>query len=199
MKKKIKLFLVLLFAFQLLVVLAMLVYGLAIDSLIEKYGKTYKVKIDDFVYVGNTTCRFELYDYFTYYDLIYHSQLAYICPDENGYYTLKDNKSEHKNAEDFLFCFFTERFPAKTEYKLKTENRDYSINTDGDAYENDATHYDYYTYGYGHFQNKEAYVEIKAFLGTCKIEEVYCDGITIEEYINLIKQGKIKNPYSDIS
>lgn len=166
MKKSVKVCAAVLFSVQILTVLLMLAYGLTIDGLVEKYGKTYRIKIDRINYVENGKCDFMLLDYWPYFNALWDSNIAYICSESDGFYTIrsKDEVKERKDS-DYVFCFFRHRFPNNSEYKLKGD----SIN---------------YNFYYGPFSETDNYIEIKVFLGNCVVERLYCGGVPIEEYLD---------------
>lgn len=148
------------FVFQLLIIAGLIAYSAVFTFCFEKYGKEYKMKVDSYVYVFDGVCYFDLNQ--NYWDT---DGKLYIIPDEQtGEYRLSDEYWAPKVAKDFIYCRGRNGrdFPWKIEYKLKDVSLEQS----------------YYS-----IRQENTYITVKVFHGKAEVTAVYCDGVSIEEYI----------------
>lgn len=156
MKYNTKVFAAVFLSLQLLIVFGFIGYSLTIDSLIEKYGREYKINVEEIYGVRFGVCSFNLsYDYYGFYDK------AYIVPDKDGMYKIRDDYNANEKAVSYFYCSDYESFPKNQEYTLKY-NTEYSCDS---------------------FDCNHSYLVVKVLFGKCVAEEFYCNGVPIEEYV----------------
>lgn len=165
MKKNKKIFAVCLFVFQILIIAGLVVYSALFSFVLDRFGKEYKIDVEPRLSVSGGVCRFDLESGFWYAD-----RKVYIVPDsQEGFYEISSYYDAPKTAVDYIYCKDREKFfPETREYELKnTESLD-----------------SYYS-----FDEKDAYVTVKVFMGKAEVTGVYCGGIPIEEYVEKLSNS----------
>lgn len=165
MTKNKKIFAVCLLVFQILIIAGLVVYSALFSSVLDRFGKEYKIKAKQQMYVSDGVCHFDVYGSSWSSD-----GKIYIVPSyPKGIYMLDyDYGDVPKDAVDYIYCKDREEFfPETTEYKLKNAE---SLDS-------------YYS-----FDEKDAYVTVKVFMGKAEVTGVYCDGVPIEEYVEKLDE-----------
>lgn len=158
MPKNKKIFAICFFALQILIVAGFIVYSAVFTLFLEKYGKEYRMKADSSIYVTNGVCYFDLKS-----DFWYSNEKFYVVPDEQtGEYRISSDYYAPKVAVDYINSRNLNSFPWEREYQLKNAP-------------SEPTYY--------FFEQENTFVTVKIFKGKCKVTDVECDGIPIEEYL----------------
>lgn len=162
MTKNKKIFAVCLFMFQILIIAGLVVYSALFSFVLDRFGKEYKIDVEPHMYVSDGVCYFG-----AYWSSWFSNGKAYIVPDlPDGVCSLRNDYYVPTGAVDYIYCKNRDEFfPETTEYKLKNAE---SLDS-------------YYS-----FDEKDAYVTVKVFMGKAEVTGVYCDGVPIEEYVKTL-------------
>lgn len=161
MMKNKKVFAVCLFVFQILIIAGLVIYSALFSFVLDKFGKEYKIDAEPHMYVSDGVCHFDVETMF------YAESKVYIVPSEkDGLYELSGDYYGSENAVNYIYSRNRDDFfPATTEYRLKN-----------------AELFDWYY----SFDEENAYVTVKVFMGKAAVTGVYCDGVPIEEYVKTL-------------
>lgn len=162
MTKNKKIFAICLFVFQILIIAGLVVYSALFSFVLDKFGKEYKIDAEPHMYVSDGVCHFDLDSDFWYAD----SKVYVVHDSKDGFYELSSYYDATKYAVDYIYCKNRDEFfPETREYKLKN-----------------AELFDWYY----SFDEENAYVTVKVFMGKAAVTGVYCDGVPIEEYVKTL-------------
>lgn len=163
MTKNKKIFAICLFVFQILIIAGLVVYSALFSSVLDRFGKEYKIAAGQHIYVSDGVCHFDVETMF------FAERKFYIVPSsKDGFYELSGDYYGSENAVNYIYSKNRDDFFPKTrEYKLKNSE---SLDS-------------YYS-----FDEKDAYVTVKVFMGKAEVTGVYCDGVPIEEYVEKLDE-----------
>lgn len=164
MTKNKKIFAVCLFVFQILIIAGLVVYSALFSFVLDRFGKEYKIDVEPHMCVLDGVCYFD-----AYWSSWFSNGKAYIVPDlPDGVCSLRNDYYAPTDAVDYIYCKDRDGFfPETREYKLKNAE---SLDS-------------YYS-----FDEQDAYVTVKVFMGKAEVTGVYCDGVPIEEYVEKLDE-----------
>lgn len=165
MTKNKKIFAIFLFVFQILIIAGLVVYSALFSSVLDRFGKEYKINVEPHISVSDGVCYFD-----AYWSTWSSDRKIYILPGyPEGFYMLETGYYVPKTAVDYIYCKDRDEFfPETKEYRLKNAE---SLDS-------------YYS-----FDEKNAYITVKVFMGKAEVTGVYCGGVPIEEYVEKLSNS----------